>query len=99
MRLLKQNYDGDPMTAQASSASTGSGLDVRWPELMRADTAARYVDERSPRTFRRRVGKLYPKPVRVPGRGDLWPKIDLDMYLRRLRRSTGTALDDAADVL
>ena len=40
-----------------------------WPRLMRAETAAAYVDERSVETFRRRIGSVYPHPVNVSGRG------------------------------
>jgi hypothetical protein len=71
-----------------------------WPELMRAETAARYVDEPSPRAFRRRVGKVYSKPVRIAGRRDAWRKKDLDRDIARLRGASGrTAINDAADVL
>jgi hypothetical protein len=65
---------------------------------MRADTAAQYVDERSTRTFRRRVGKVYSRPIYIEGRGPVWPKKDLDQDIARLRGSLRTALD-AADVL
>ena len=39
-----------------------------WAALMTAKTAAKYTDEPSPKAFLRRVGKVYPKPIRVPGR-------------------------------
>jgi hypothetical protein len=65
---------------------------------MRADTAARYVDERSTRTFQRRVGKVYSRPIFIGGRGPVWPKKDLDQDISRLRGSLTMALD-AADVL
>ena len=65
---------------------------------MRAKTAARYVDEPSVRAFRKRVGKVYPKATRIPGRGDVWRKTDLDNTIAALRRSAATILD-AADVL
>jgi hypothetical protein len=68
-----------------------------WPELMCAATAARYVDERSVRTFRRRVGRVYSRPIRISGRGEAWRRKDLDRDIAQLR-ATGTALD-AADVL
>jgi hypothetical protein len=48
-----------------------------WPRLMRAATAAHYVDERSVEAFRRGVGTIYPTPIRVPGKGDRWLKDDL----------------------
>ena len=41
-----------------------------WPRLMRAETAARYVDERSVQAFRRSVGKLYPRPIKLSGKGE-----------------------------
>jgi hypothetical protein len=71
--------------------------DAAWPELMRAETAARYVDEPSPRAFRRRVGKVYSKPERVAGRGEVWRRKDLHRDIAQLR-AIGTVLD-AADVL
>jgi hypothetical protein len=69
-----------------------------WPELMRAQTAARYVDEPSVRAFRKRVGKVYPKGTRIPGRGDVWRKMELDSTIAALPGSAATILD-AADVL
>jgi len=69
-----------------------------WPEQMRADTAARFCDEPSVDAFRRSVGKLYPRPYRVPGKGDRWSRGDLERALKRLR---GEEIDvpDAADLL
>ena len=69
-----------------------------WPEQMRAETAAAFCDERSVDAFLRSVGKLYPRPYRVPGKGDRWTKGELERALQRLR---GEAVDvtDAADVL
>ena len=52
-----------------------------WPRLMRAETAARYVDERSVRSFRRAVGTLYPLPIKVRGKGERWLRDDLDQAL------------------
>jgi hypothetical protein len=49
-----------------------------WPRLMRAPTSAAYVDEKSVEAFRRRVGSVYPSAIRIPGRGDVWLKEDLD---------------------
>src|SRR5262249_57214985 len=97
MRLPKQIRYSELMTVQAS-VPEGSDLNVRWPELMHAETAARYVDEPSPRAFRRRVGKVYSQPLRIGGRREVWRKKDLDMDIARLGNSTRTALD-AADVL
>ena len=69
-----------------------------WPRLMRAETAARYVDERSVRTFRRSVGKLYPRPVKLSGKGERWLRDHLDQAINSLFGSAGT-IRDIADVL
>ena len=42
-----------------------------WSELMDVEEAARYLGEPSDRAFRRRVGKVYPKGIRIPGRRHL----------------------------
>ena len=68
----------------------------RWPRLMTARTAAAYCDERSPYAFRRAVGRLWPRPIRIPGKGERWLKEDLDLAIDRL---TEKAVKDAADVL
>jgi hypothetical protein len=52
-----------------------------WPRLMRAPTAAAYVDEASVESFLRGVGTLYPLPVKLPGKGDRWLKEDLDVAI------------------
>ena len=69
-----------------------------WPRIMRAKTAAAYVDEPSVQSFLRSVGSVYPKPVTVPGKGKRWLREDLDRSIDRL---TGRAanVQDAADVL
>jgi len=69
-----------------------------WPRLMRAETAARYVDERSVRAFRRSVGTLYPIPVKVKGKGARWLRDDLDQALARLKGQP-SQIFDAASVL
>ena len=69
-----------------------------WPRLMRAETAAAYVDEKSVETFRRGVGKIYPPPEKVPGKGDRWVKDAIDQAIERLRGRV-KAIRDAADVL
>ena len=69
-----------------------------WPRLMRAETAARYVDERSVRAFRRAVGTLYPIPVNVKGKGARWLRDDLDHALARLKGQP-SQIFDAASVL
>ena len=68
----------------------------RWPRLMTARTAAAYCDERSPYSFRRAVGTLWPHPINIPGKGARWLKEDLDSAIDRL---TPGGPRDAADVL
>lgn len=68
----------------------------RWPRLMTARTAAAYCDERSPYSFRRAVGRLWPHPVKVPGKGARWLKEDLDLAIDQL---TLGKVQDAADLL
>jgi hypothetical protein len=68
----------------------------RWPRLMTARTAAAYCDESSPYSFRRAVGRLWPRPVRVPGKGERWLKEDLDLAIEQL---TVRKVRDAADLL
>jgi len=69
-----------------------------WPRLMRAETAARYLDEKSVEAFRRGVGKIYPKPRKVAGKGDRWLKDDLDRAIDRLA-DPSQIVRDIADVL
>jgi len=69
-----------------------------WPEQMRAETAAAFCDEPSVDAFRRSVGTLYPRPYKVPGKGDRWSKEELEAALTRLRGETAD-VKDAADVL
>lgn len=52
-----------------------------WPSSMRANTAAGYLDEVSVESFRRKVGKIYPDPVKIKGVGDRWRKADLDRWI------------------
>jgi hypothetical protein len=66
-----------------------------WPRLMRAETAAAYVDEKSVEAFRRRIGAVYPRPVNVSGRGDVWLKDQLDAAIASLNGETADALDAA----
>ena len=87
--------------AWAEVVATSSEREDRlhlWPELMDAATAARYVGEPSPRAFRRRVGKVYPHPIRIAGRGCIWRKKDLDTFIAALR-GPPAAFNDLADVL
>ena len=69
-----------------------------WPEQMRAETAAAFCDEPSVDAFRRSVGKLYPRPYWVPGKGERWSKGELEAALKGLRGGTAD-VQDAADVL
>jgi hypothetical protein len=62
---------------------------------MRAETAAAYVDERSVEAFRRRIGSVYPHPVNVSGRGEVWLKDQLDAAIANLKRETADAIDAA----
>ncbi len=54
-----------------------------WPRLMCAENAAAFLGEKSVRAFRRRVGKIYSLPTRVPGRGDVWDREDLEQDAAR----------------
>ena len=69
-----------------------------WPRLMRAQTAAAYVDERSVDAFRRAVGKLWPKPLLIGGKGERWLKDDLDVAIEKLTKRT-EHVRDASDEL
>ena len=69
-----------------------------WPRLMCAEKAAAFLGEKSVRAFRRRVGKIYSLPTRVPGRGDVWDREDLEQDAARLMGNVET-IQDAADVL
>jgi hypothetical protein len=65
---------------------------------MRAETAARYVDEVSVEAFRRAVGSLYPQPIKVSGKGDRWLREGLDEAIDRLS-GVDVKIKDASDVL
>jgi hypothetical protein len=65
---------------------------------MRADTAARYVDEKSVEAFRRGVGTIYPRPRKIAGKGYRWLKDDLDRAIDRLA-SPAENIRDIADAL
>lgn len=69
-----------------------------WPRLMRASTAAAYVDERSVGAFRRSVGKLWPKPLRLAGKGERWLKEDLDQAIEKASHRM-SHVKDASDIL
>lgn len=66
-----------------------------WPRMMRAETAAAYVDERSVQAFLRGVGPVYPQPKRIAGKGKRWLKDALDEAIDRLFASGGTIRDIA----
>ena len=61
-----------------------------------AATAAGYCDEASVETFRRGVGKIWPRPKKIIGKGERWLREDLDETIDRL---TMGDVKDAADVL
>lgn len=68
-----------------------------WPRLMTARTAAAYCDEVSVEAFRRGVGKIWPLPKKISGKGARWLREDLDQAIDRL---TGAGSPrDLADVL
>jgi hypothetical protein len=67
-----------------------------WPRLMRTETAAAYVDEKSIEAFKRGVGTLYPQPVKVPGKGDRWLREDLDAAIEKLTGRASVVCDASA---
>ena len=67
--------------------------------MMRAATAAGYCNERSVNAFRKRVGKIYPKPHYVPGRGLIWLREELDEKIDRLTNSLKNTAEDLASDL
>lgn len=69
-----------------------------WPRLMRSDTAAAYVDERSVGAFLRGVGKIWPRGIAIAGKGRRWLRDDLDRAIERLSMRA-PAVEDAADLL
>ncbi len=73
----------------------GLSRPVQWPRLMRAETAAAYVDERSVRAFLRSCGSVYPLPQRIAGKGNRWLKDHLDQAINRLFTSAETIQDIA----
>lgn len=68
-----------------------------WPRLMQSGTAAAYVGESSVDAFQRAVGTIWPKPVRIRGKGQRWLREDLDEAVDRLARRADD--QDAADIL
>ena len=51
------------------------------------------MGERSVEAFLRRVGKVYPWPHMISGRGPTWLKEDLDQVLAETGDKQGTAKD------
>jgi hypothetical protein len=70
-----------------------------WPRLMRAETAAAYVDEVSVERFLARVGTAYPEAMVIDGRGKVWSRTALDAALDQLESRTGAVIHDAADLM
>lgn len=70
-----------------------------WPRLMRAETAAEYTDEKSVQSFLRRIGSIYPPPLRIPGRGRVWTKESLDEAIDRLANLLKGGVRSLADDL
>lgn len=65
-----------------------------WPRLMRAETAAAYVDEVSVEAFLRRAGKVYPAGRKISGRGQVWLREDLDTAIGALKGERSSLADD-----
>ena len=70
-----------------------------WPSFVKANTAAGYLDEASVESFRRKVGRVYPKPVKVAGVGDRWRKVDLDRWIAGDEAETQEEVLDGADFI
>ena len=87
-----------PLGERARPLAQDNAYPGAWPRLMRAETAAAYVDEKSVDAFRRGVGTLWPNPKKVAGKGDRWLRDDLDRAIEQIATPHGT-LRDAADVL
>lgn len=92
-RVVPRNGTAEGTLGQHAQANSG-----QWPRLMRAETAARYVDEKSVETFRRGVGTIWPMPKKVPGKGDRWLRDDLDAAIE-LITGRQAPIFDAATVL
>jgi hypothetical protein len=58
----------------------------QWPRLMRAETAAAYVDEVSVQAFLRKVGTKYPRHWTGKGERRKWHIQDLDAATDPARR-------------
>lgn len=71
----------------------------QWPRLMRAETAAAYVDEVSVERFLARVGPVYPAGIVIAGRGTVWSRDALDSAIDALESRSGSVPRDAADLI
>lgn len=67
-----------------------------WPYWMDARHAAGFCCEKSVETFRRRIGSVYPEPIHVEGRGEVWRQTDLTAAMDR---QMGGPPVDGADML
>lgn len=68
-----------------------------WPRLMTAATAAAYTDEASVESFRAAIGRLWPSPLKLNGKGERWLKDDLDSAIEALALKP-EARKDLADI-
>ena len=83
---LLRSMGGDPVLDGEPIAEAAAIRNAGWPRLMCVQSAAAYVDEKSVDTFRRAVGTgLYPRPIKVPGKGERWLKETLDQAIDKLR--------------
>jgi hypothetical protein len=80
------------------AAVDGKRAPERWPGLMNAATAAEYVGERSVDAFRRRIGRIWPKPLKVKGMGERWTRESLDEAIDALGNKPHR-VRDVADLL
>src|SRR5262245_19430312 len=87
-----------PKAVTVHDMGNDGSIPPAWPRLMRARTAAAYVGERSVASFRRSVGTLWPRPLKLAGKGERWLKEDLDAAIDAITNRP-LAVRDAADVL
>ena len=105
-RIADGTPTGTPAGQTCPRASRGDGARWdsavpkfgSWPRLMRAATAAAYVDEPSAEAFRRKVGSIYPRPIIGKGSRQKWDRVELDQIVGAMRGEMPTMLD-AASVL
>lgn len=83
-------HESVPASNPRASGDLETDRHIRpWPRQMRAETAAKYVDEASTSSFLRSIGTLYPEPRMIPAKGRRWLKEDLDEALDRLHGQRG----------